>query len=303
MPVSTSQVSSIAHNASQTSSRRVGVEIEFVDLSVRDAAFALERRFGGQLVEEDPQAFHLIGSRLGAMRVELDVRHVHPGRGAGNPLAGLPRRLTTALGSLLAPFVPREIIIGPLERSELDGVDEVVATLRAAGASGDGTTLLDSLGLHFNIAQPSEDEREIVATFKAFLTLEPELRRANGEGVLTRLHAPPPYPPAYVRRVLAPDYWPDLETFRHDYLAANPTRKRSLDLLPLLLHFHAGTSLPRFAGKVRPRPAFHYRLPLARVGRPGWTIAADWERWTEVERLAAEIAAAAPRREAGPGPR
>ncbi|GAB4071098.1 amidoligase family protein [Ancylobacter sonchi] len=92
-----------------------------------------------------------------------------------------------------------------------------------------------------------------------------------------------------MRRVLADDYWPDPDGFARDYLAANPTRKRSLDLLPLLLHRAADQPLPRFAGKVRPRPAFHYRLPLARVGQRGWSILDDWERWLAVERLAGEI--------------
>ena len=47
---------------------------------------------------------------------------------------------------------------------------------------------------------------------------------------------PAAYPTDYVRRVIAPDYEPDLMTFAEDYLAANPTRDRSLDLLPILLH-------------------------------------------------------------------
>nr|WP_246547235.1 amidoligase family protein [Ancylobacter defluvii] len=288
------QATSIETRGFQPSSSRVGVEIEFTSLSVRDAAQALQRGFGGRVAQEDPQAFHVLGSRLGDMRIELDIRHVHPHRGAGNPLSGLPAALVMGLGDLLAPFVPRELIVGPFDRSELERVNELVAVLHEAGARGDGATLFDGLGLHFNVAQPSGDPRQIVATFKAFLTLEPQLRREVGAGLLARAHAPPAFPPDYVRRVLAAGYWPDLATFTRDYLAANPTRKRSLDMLPLLLHFSADAAFPRFAGKVKSRPAFHYRLPLACVGRTGWTIAEDWERWRTVERLAEEIAAFAP---------
>jgi hypothetical protein len=89
--------------------------------------------------------------------------------------------------------------------------------------------------------------------------------------------------------VLSPSYWPTLAQFARDYVQANPTRKRSLDMLPLLLHHEPGLA-PRFSGKVKPRPALHYRLPDARVGRPGWTIDADWDRWLAVERLAAALA-------------
>jgi hypothetical protein len=267
----------------------VGVEIEFVGIGVRRAAEALARGLGGSLREEDPQAFHLFGSKIGDARVELDVRHVHPHRGAANPLHGLPASVPIWLGRLLSPLVPRELIVGPLARSELGLVDDAVRALHDAGARGDGANLLGSLGLHFNVEEQGEDPRRIVALFKAFLVLEPWLRRETGSSALARAHAPPPYPEDYVRRVLAPDYWPDLEAFTHDYLGANPTRKRSLDLLPLLLHHSPDRLLPRFAGKVKRRPAFHYRLPHAHVGRPGWSIAPEWERWNAVERLGGEI--------------
>ena len=95
--------------------------------------------------------------------------------------------------------------------------------------------------------------------------------------------------PAYIRKLAAPDYWPDIPTFIDDYLAANPTRNRDLDLLPLLLHFDADrvrAVLPN--EKINGRPTFHYRLPDARVSDPGWSIAPDWNRWVAVERLAAD---------------
>ena len=37
--------------------------------------------------------------------------------------------------------------------------------------------------------------------------------------------------------MLDPDYWPDLTGLTEDYLAVNPTRRRALDLLPLLTPF------------------------------------------------------------------
>lgn len=274
------------HPFSPPSGDRVGVEIEFAGLGVREAALALERRMGGRLVEQDPQAFDLLDSALGALRVELDIRHVHPHPAAGNPLQRLPAPVLTGLGYALAPIVPRELVIGPIARGDIGRVNRAIDALRDAGARGDGATLLGSLGLHFNIEHPDAEARDIIAVFKAFLTLEPELRRVYGAGGPARFYAPPPYPPAYVERVLSSSYWPDLESFARDYVAANPTRKRSLDLLPLFAH-HFPELRP--AGKVRPRPAFHYRLPNAHVGRPGWTVDADWQRWLEVERLAARI--------------
>jgi hypothetical protein len=98
-----------------------------------------------------------------------------------------------------------------------------------------------------------------------------------------------PFPPDYVRRLVAPDYRPDIARFIDDYLAANPTRNRDLDMLPLLLHLdedRVRAALPN--EKIRGRPTFHYRLPDARVSDPGWSIAPDWNRWVAVERLAAD---------------
>jgi hypothetical protein len=76
-----------------------------------------------------------------------------------------------------------------------------------------------------------------------------------------------------------------------DYLAANPTRKRGLDLLPLFAHLDSGrvrSLLPR--EKIGPRLAFHYRLPQAHLSVPGWSIMPDWRRWMAVEALAMDKA-------------
>jgi hypothetical protein len=37
---------------------------------------------------------------------------------------------------------------------------------------------------------------------------------------------------------------------------------------------------------IKPRPAFHYRLPNCLVDEPDWTIAREWNTWVAVERLA-----------------
>lgn len=101
------------------------------------------------------------------------------------------------------------------------------------------------------------------------------------------LALPTDYPQAYMRRVLDPDYWPNLTNLAADYLAANPTRKRALDLLPLLAHLdeeRVRSVLPH--EKIGARPVFHYRLPQAHLSDPNWSITPAWERWLIVERLA-----------------
>ncbi|HYG86096.1 MAG TPA: amidoligase family protein, partial [Azospirillum sp.] len=88
---------------------------------------------------------------------------------------------------------------------------------------------------------------------------------------------------------LAPDYWPDRATLAEDYLAANATRNRDLDLLPLFLHIDPAQVRARLPyEKIGKRAVFHYRLPRAYVSNPTWTIASAWNSWVAVEMLASD---------------
>ena len=264
--------------------RRVGVEVEFMGLGVRSAARALAAAFGGTPSEEDPHAVHVLDTSIGRLTVELDIRDVHPQRHEAMPRIRLGAAGAAWLGSALGPVVPRELITAPVPIDGLAVVDRAVDVLRRAGARGRGTTLFGSLGLHFNVDPPDLDAETITAVLKAFLLLHPGPER--GTAGWARF-LPQPFPDSYVRRVVAPDYWPDMATLAGDYLAANPTRDRALDLLPLFLHTDHGrirTTLPY--EKIKGRAVFHYRLPRAHVGDPAWSIAPDWNRWVAVETLA-----------------
>lgn len=268
--------------------RRVGMEIEFMRLGAGEAAGILASGLGGQVAEEDAHAFRVLGSRLGDLSVELDLRHAHPQRHRGVLPIRLGRRSAALLGRLLGPAVPCELITRPLPLDRLPDLSEAIGLLRHAGAGGPRLPLVATPGLHFNVDAPRLDSGTLAAFLKAYLLLEPWLRRAGGE---TRPGAtlPPRFPKDYVRKAIAPDYRPELPKLADDYLAANPTRDRGLDLLPILLHLDEGRvrrSLPR--EKIGARPAFHYRLPLARIDDEGWSIAPDWNRWIVVERLACD---------------
>jgi hypothetical protein len=272
--------------------RRVGVEVEFTGLGARAAALALAAGLGGaEVEEEDPHAFRVRGTRLGDLAVELDLRHAHPRAHADTLPLRLGLRAAAWLGSALGPFVPRELVTAPLPAARLAEVDGAVDVLRRAGARGRGTTWLGSLGLHLNVDPPGLDAGTLAASLKAFLLLEPRLRReAVGDAPRWRpAFLPAPFPAGYVRLVVAPGYRPDLAGLASDYLAANPTRDRALDLLPVLLHLDPArvrALLPR--EKIGARPALHYRLPRARVGEPGWGVAPAWNGWAAVERLAGD---------------
>lgn len=283
--------------------RQVGVEIEFMGIGVAEAARALAVGLGGLPLEEDPHAFSVRGTAIGDLAVELDLRHTHPQRHAG-ALRFRPGPAGAAwLGRLAGGIIPRELITAPLPPDRLSEVDEAVAVLREAGATGNGairfgspgfgSPQFGSLGLHFNVDVPGIEVGCLLAHLRAFMLLDRWLRtpQPGPRGTLSgpRTATPPPYPDEYVLRVLHPDYAPDLASFIDDYLQANPSRDRGLDLLPLLLHVdpdRVRQRLPR--EKISARPVFHYRVPQAHVGVPGWSIAPEWNRWVAVERLAGD---------------
>lgn len=273
--------------------RRVGIEVEFMRLGAGKAARALAAGLGGRVVGEDAHAFRVLGTAFGDLTVELDLRHAHPQRHREVLPVRLGRGGAALLGYALGPAVPCELITEPLPLDRLPEIGRIVEALRRAGAGEARLPLLGTPGLHFNVDAPRLDARTLAAFLRAFVLLDPWLRRAGAGRPEPRPALPPAHPPCYpedyVRRILAPGYEPGLRRFADDYLAANPTRDRGLDLLPILLlldEARVRAKLPR--EKIGARPAFHYRLPQAHIAEEGWTLAPDWNRWVAVERLAGD---------------
>lgn len=286
----------VAHDASGRP-RTVGIEIEFTGPTAAEAVRALRMAFGGAIREDDPHAFRLMGSAIGDITVELDSRMLHPAKtrpgrmrpGDLRPGGVLPR-LAAWFGSAARVLVPCELVTAPLPFERLHEADRALQVLRGLGAKGTQDGALYAFGLHFNPQIPREDAATAAAFLKSFALLNAWLRRqVSPDATRSMLGFADPFPVPYVRRLVAPDYWPDLGPFIDDYLAANPTRNRDLDMLPLLLHLDAERvrrTLPH--EKINGRPTFHYRLPDARVSDPGWGLAPDWNRWVAVERLACD---------------
>jgi hypothetical protein len=278
----------VLHNE-QGRMRSVGIEVEYLGPSAEKTVKALKDEFGGEVVEEDPHAFMLKGSAIGDLSVALDSRIVHPGKGRKLQNGVLPR-IAAWFGFAASYLIPCELVTAPTPIDRLSEFDRVLGILRKIGARGTQDAPFYAFGLHFNPEIPRQDADTLTAFMKSFALLNPWLRREVAPDT-TRgiLGFAGPFPTEYIRKVVSPDYWPDLPRFTDDYLAANPTRNRDLDLLPLLHHFDAArvrAALPN--EKINERPTFHYRLPDARVSDAGWSIAPDWNRWVAVERLAAD---------------
>jgi Putative amidoligase enzyme len=282
--------------------RRVGFELEFAGLDLDGAAGAVRELFGGERVEEGPFRLRVEGSELGDFAIEVDAtllqerKYMEPleeiqASIESIDLSELEEPIEKTLGWLAELVVPFEVTTPPIPLSELAEVDRLRHALAGRGALGTGSRLRYAMGLHINPEVPSVSAASLCDHLRAFLVLYEQLLEASDVD-LTRSLTPfiNPFPDAYLRLALAPGYAPSTAELAADYVAHNPTRNRPLDLLPLFVHLLGPEVLDGVADDepLSARPTFHYRLPNCRIDDPAWTVAEEWNRWVEVERLAAD---------------
>ena len=255
--------------------RRVGVEIEVAGASPRAVAGLVRELRGGRLVELDPYRFQVADSRIGDVTVELDFRLAHP---PADRRRGPRAWFARVVGLAASGFAQVELIFPPLPPGRLPELDLLVAELieRLPGLQVDGP--------HLNPEVAATTPCSIVALLRAFMRLAPRLRAEMGVAATSRLGFSSAFPPGYQALVADAAYRPDTGRLIDDYLAANPTRYRELDLLPLFSLLAPERVRRRlWLQKVSPRPVFHWRMPGA---RPFAGVVDDWNRWVAVERLA-----------------
>jgi len=176
---------------------------------------------------------------------------------------------------------------------QLPRLDRVRARLQEAGALGTERSLLYAFGLQLNIEIHRADSEWLLAILRAFLLMYEALSAAGAIDLARRLSPYiRPFPGGFVRRVLDPGFRPDRAGLIATYLEYNPTRNRPLDLLPLFAELDPDQvdASPVEHALIKPRPAFHYRLPNCEIDDPDWSLAAPFNGWVEVERLAADPA-------------
>jgi hypothetical protein len=274
--------------------RRVGIEIEFGGIGVADAAAIVQNLYGGTIREVTRHRLEVVATRFGDFRVEIDSHYVHRKRAAGERLVGrMKAALADVAGDIAGRWLPVEIAAPPVEIDDLAAINQMVSGLRARHAAGTRSRMMYTLDLQLNPDVPSTEPDSLTRHLQAYLALSPWLRTSIDVDVTRRLLPfVRPFPEPYVRKVLAADYHPDLRGLVADYLTANPTRFRELDLLPLFAWLAPEQYDAAGADRlVKPRPTFHYRLPDSRVDDPSWGgVIEEWNRWVQVERLAADRA-------------
>ncbi|WP_417422242.1 amidoligase family protein [Halomonas sp.] len=288
--------------------RHIGVEIEFAGLPPRDTALVVRDLFGGELNVVSPHRLLVENTRWGVFGIELDTQYAHPDqalldehrdsdsewqRHQQQRRVEFHQKTRELIGDMVAGFVPTELVCPPVPWNELEDLDAIFQALRDQGAKGTDASLLYGFGLHLNIEVECTSASYLLAMMRAYLLLAHWLRDEIKVDITREMlpHANP-FPKEYALKLLDSRYAPDLDTFIDDYLVHNATRNRELDLLPLFAHLRPDHPHELLHTKlIKPRPTFHYRLPNAQLSQPGWGAVAEWNRWAEVEKLAADSVA------------
>jgi hypothetical protein len=276
--------------------RKAGFEFEYAGLSLDDACGIIQSIFGGEHVVHSTFAHEVKDTSLGDYSVEIDSsvlkdkRYEQALRAIGVNVDSIDTRpLEQVLSGMFTTIVPFEIGTPPVPITLLNALEELRRKLHENSAQGTRASLLYAFGLHINPEIVNDDPLMLRDVLRAFVLLYPWLKE-SAEVDIARSITPfiKPFPVDYARLILPADYAPTRDQLIGDYLKHNPTRNRPLDMLPILAHLNR----ERVAGQapdmrlVKPRPAYHYRLPNCMVDEPGWTLAREWNAWVQVERLA-----------------
>lgn len=279
----------VTHTA-QGHPRRIGVEIEFSGLSLEQTAAILGNALGGPLERPGRYEIQVLGDPAGPWRVELDFEFLKS-LGRRQHDEGLGGRVQEfaedTLRAISERIVPVEVVGPPLPMDRLGDVNGLISALRAAGAVGTRDDLAFAFGMQLNPEMPDTDVDTVRGYLQAYLCLEDWLRLRAQVDLTRRLtFFAEPFPKPYTRTVVDADYSPNRDTLIDDYLDANPTRNRSLDMLPLFAHLDEPRVRARVADdRVKARPTLHYRLPNSEIDRPQWNLSEAWDDWLVVERL------------------
>ncbi len=275
--------------------RRVGVEIEFAGLPIDETVKIVRDLYGGEDNEQSRFEHCIRNTRFGEFRVEIDSKPL---------LAGKHHRMMNAIGldddrtkevvdgaleRIARVWIPCEIVAPPIPFTQLAELEPLRVALCRAEARGTKKSVMYGFGLQLNVEVPSRDEETLLRYLQSFLVLYDWLSDVIDVDVTRRIGPfVNPFPEDYRMKVLDPSYTPNLDTLIDDYLLANPTRNRPLDMLPVFatIDEQKVALAAKDFDKVKARPAFHYRLPNCLIDDPAWSIAIEWNRWCEVERLA-----------------
>lgn len=280
----------------QSRERRVGFELEYAGVGPERVMAIIQDAYGGATDRLTDFEFRVHDTTLGGFRIELDADYLKKkGRAASGEDADdesfdwqrLSMDLLAAAAQLIVPW---EVVTDPIPLGRLHELNKLCDGLRGAGALGTRYSVRYAFGVHLNPELPDLESGTILSYLRAYFCLYEWLHERETVD-MSRKVTPyiDPFPEPYVVRLLAQEYAPDRSRLIDDYLRFNPTRNRSLDLLPLFSYLDAGRVAEVVDDpRIKARPTLHYRLPNSEIDRPDWSVLSPWRDWLQVEHLACD---------------
>lgn len=277
----------------QGAERRVGVELEFTDVEPGDIADAIVSLFGGSAEAISKVDWRVKDTRYGDFGVELDWAYFKTvvARQESMDLGDFAE-LTNAVVELLTQaaeqLIPWEVVTPPIPMGELGQLNQLITELRKLGALGTRHSPQYAFGMHLNPELPDLSAATILNYLRAYFCLYDWIAAEEKTDITRRVsNYIKHFDHHYIKKIIDTRYAPDLTGLIDDYLENNPTRNRSLDLLPLFAHFDAERVKQKVKDpRVKSRPTLHYRLPNCDIDNPNWSLQSTWALWLEVEKLA-----------------
>lgn len=271
--------------------RRVGVEIEMAGIPPMTIARALTQIYGGEARQNSAVNVDVKNTIYGDFHIELDSSYLQAlaeengSESRRNPWSDFA---VSMIAKAAEHLIPWEVVTPPMEISQLARLESFVDVLRKSGALGTRHALHFAFGLHLNPEVPDLSTMTILNYLRAYFCLYEWIEAQENIDLTRKLttyikH----FRHDYILHVLNPHYQPNRNQLIDDYLLFNPSRNRSLDMLPLFAHLDF-ERVKRVVDdpRIKARPTFHYRLPNCDIDNPKWNISLPWSLWMEVEKLA-----------------
>ncbi len=269
--------------------RRVGVEFELAGVAPDELIGALTDCFGGKVKANSAVEFAIEDTELGNFKIELDATALKDLNDKQLPdndvIAG---KLVELITKAAEQIVPWEIVSPPIPVNKLHLLSHLVDKLRERGAKGTRYAPHYAFGLHLNPELPDLEPETIVNYLRAFFCLYDWIVFKEQTDTTRKITSyVKHFSREYQLLVLDANYSPTLTELIDDYLLHNPTRNRSLDMLPLFAFLdEARVKAGVDDERIQKRPTFHYRLPNCDIDNPGWNVSSPWKLWLTVETLA-----------------
>ena len=277
--------------------RKTGYEFEFTGIDLEEIAGLISELYGGTIQKISTYIFEVQDTDLGTFKLELDAQLLRDKKyerllkTVGFDLESYKEKdaVEDSLKGIASAVVPFEIITPPIPLSSMKMLNKLVDKLREHKAKGTGSSFIYAFGLHLNPEIPDESAESLLNHLRAYVMLDPWIRK-DADVNISRKITPfiNEYEAMYIQHILNPDYRPDLNQLIGDYFVYGNSRNRPLDMLPVFMYLNETLTSGLIKDTITAsRPTYHYRLPNCSLEDENWSLAAEWNRWVLVEKMAA----------------